>query len=161
MIACAAGPCYHPSPYIMGPRAAMSQDQQLTNIVKMLCNEGYQKFDQGDYDQALRSFYQAWVRVPKPQTDYREAGWALAAIGDCYFAMDKQSQAQEALESCLCWPEMSETPFVHLRYGQSLLVSNQVAKARKHLFKAYQLGGEELFAKEPDKYIKSIEDLLV
>ncbi len=139
----------------------MSDNQQLTSIIKKLCATGYQYYDQGDYDQALRTFYQAWVQLPKPQTDFPQAGWTLAAIGDCYFKMGKQPQAQQALESCLCCPDMSNSPFVRLRLGQSLLDSGQVAAARKQLLKAYQLAGKDQFQLEAPKYINAIEDLIV
>ena len=137
-----------------------SEQDQLTATVKELCAQGYSAYDAKDYDQALRLFYQAWLSLPKPQTDYPQAGWVLAAIGDCYFKMGKLEQAQEALESCCHCPGMADNPFVQMRLGQVLLDSQHLTQARKHLNKAYHLGGEVLFATEQDYYLDSIRDLL-
>jgi len=35
-----------------------------------------------DFKSALRLFYQAWLKVPKLQMQWDEAGWMLTAIGD-------------------------------------------------------------------------------
>ncbi|WP_317928791.1 hypothetical protein [Halioxenophilus sp. WMMB6] len=139
----------------------MTDTEHLTNTIRALCAKGYQQYDSGQFEQALRQFYQAWLALPKPQNQYPQAGWVLAAIGDCYFRMAKLPQALEALESCLHCPDMNDNPFVRLRLGQTLLESEQLLEARKQLLKAYQIGGRELFAKEYPKYLACIEDLVV
>ena len=66
------------------PKAALL-DAKLVAKIRDLCYQGYVQYDDHDYRRALRTFYQAWLLVPKPQTEWRQAGWVLTAIGDAYF----------------------------------------------------------------------------
>lgn len=125
---------------------------ELAMKVKQLCYRGYQHYDDGDYQQALRTFYQAWLLLPKPQIQWREAGWALTAIGDAYFRTQQYTQSCEALRSALLCPTTEKSPFVHLRFGQSLYELGEQQDALQHLRTAYTLGGNKVFAREPAKY---------
>jgi len=151
-------PSGHPTPADCFP--LMEQEDHLTQSVKALCTKGYKHYDHGDYEKALRHFYQAWLQLPKPQTDFQQAGWVLAAIGDCYYKMKKYPQALEALESCLHCPGMVNSPFVFLRLGQVLLDTQKLTEARKKLSKAYQLGGRKPFQSEANEYLQCISDLI-
>ncbi len=135
-------------------------NQELAEHIKQLCASGYEQYDQGDLAQAIRLFYQAWIKLPKPQTDYEEAGWVLTALGDGYFRQQKYQQAIEALTSALYCPNLANNPFVQLRLGQCYFHLPNTAAARSALFKAYQGGGENLFNKEPPQYRAAIIDLL-
>ncbi len=138
----------------------LHSNDEISDKVKVLCGHGYEYFDQGDFDNALRLFYQAWITLPSPQTDRVESGWVLTAIGDAYFKSGKHEQAINALESALHCRGIDDNPFIYLRLGQSLLDTEQLSKARKLLLKAYQHGGAKLFEKEPKKYLASIRDLI-
>lgn len=127
--------------------------------VRRLCFRGYQHYDGGKYQRALRSFYQAWLVLPKPQARWREAGWILTAIGDSYFRIGKYQQAREALLSALSCPEADASPFIYLRYGQVLYELDQMDEARQALEKATRLGGDEIFADEDSKYRLALESL--
>lgn len=124
----------------------------LAMKVKQLCYRGYQHYDDGDFQQALRTFYQAWLLLPKPQTQWREAGWALTAIGDAYFRTRQYSQSCEALRSALLCPTTERSPFAHLRYGQSLYELGREDEALEQLQAAHNLGGSKVFAREHIKY---------
>lgn len=130
---------------------------ELASKVKQLCYRGYQHYDEGDYQQALRAFYQAWVLLPKPQTQWREAGWALTAIGDAYFRTHQYSQSREALRSALLCPATADSPFVHLRYGQALYELGKEEDAQRELQTAHRLGGDDVFAREHVKYRMVVE----
>lgn len=132
----------------------------LSRQVRRLCADGYRLYDSAEYRLALRSFYQAWLIIPKPQTQYAEAGWVLTAIGDSYFRLGQFEQGAESLQSALCCPAAEQSPFVQLRLGQCLWELGRHAEARKCLFHAYQRGGDSLFDVEPPRYRKAIEDLL-
>lgn len=132
----------------------------LADSIKTLCSKGYTAYDAADYAKALRLFYQAWLQIPKPQSEWTEAGWVLTAIGDAYFRSDQYQQAIEALRSALHCPEIDCNPFVHLRLGQALLDDNQPEPARTHLLIAFRLGGDKLFANETERYREQIQDLL-
>jgi tetratricopeptide (TPR) repeat protein len=123
-------------------------DETLDKRVRQLCAEGYRIYDSGDYEHALRRFYQAWTLIPKPQTQFEASGWVLTAIGDSYFAKRNFNAGIEALRSALFCPKTVGNPFVHLRLGQCYLEQQQTDDADRHLARALYRGGEDLFAKE-------------
>lgn len=129
-------------------------DEALAKRVRQLCAEGYRIYDEGDWEQALRRFYQAWTLIPKPQTQFEASGWVLTAIGDAYFAKHNYRAAIEALRSALFCPKTVGNPFVHLRLGQCYLEQQQIDDAERHLARALYSGGEELFAKEVPFYLE-------
>lgn len=135
-------------------------DPKLITKIRELCYQGYLQYDERDYSRALRTFYQAWLLVPKPQTQWREAGWVLTAIGDAYFRTQQYGQATEALRSALLCPAAKESPFVYLRLGQSYYDMGDESHAHEMLQKAHDLGGSKIFAKEASKYQRTL-DLVV
>lgn len=124
----------------------------LATKVRRLCYRGYLHYDEGDFQRALRTFYQAWLALPKPQSRWREAGWVLTAIGDAYFRIGKYQQACEALTSALRCPGAERSPFAHLRLGQALYELEETHQAQDALRKAAEMGGSDLFAREDAKY---------
>lgn len=136
------------------------EKQRLTKTIRQFCARGYQLYDTGDYQGALRLFYQGWLAVPKPQTDWTEAGWVLTAIGDCYFRLGRYRQGCEALTSALCCPGMHRAPFAYLRLGQCLCELDETTKARHALYQAYQLASLDIFQGENEKYHQIISDLV-
>ncbi len=141
------------------PEAALLDSKLITNI-RELCYQGYLQYDERDYRRALRTFYQAWLLVPKPQTQWREAGWVLTAIGDAYFRTQQFNQAAEALRSALLCPAAKQSPFIYLRLGQSLYEMGDEHRAHDMLQKAHTLGGNKIFDKEASKYRRTL-DLVV
>jgi len=125
----------------------------IRDEIQTLCAEGYTLYDQADYVHALRKFYQAWMLLPKPQTDFSEGGWILAAIGDSYFRNGQYQQGREALVSALHCDNMIDNPFIHLRLGQCLLELGKTATACTHLSLAYERGTRMLFEHEAPKYL--------
>ena len=128
-------------------------DKATREQIKRLCAEGYTLYDAGDFKQALRRFYQAWMLLPKPQTDHEAGGWVLTAIGDAYFRSQQYEQGKEALGSALHCEGMIDNPFIHLRLGQCLLELGHKGKASTHLHLAYERGGRKMFQKEAPKYL--------
>jgi hypothetical protein len=135
-------------------------DPALTRKIRQFCTAGYQHYDAGDYKAALRLFYQAWLLLPKPQTDWIEAGWVLTAIGDSYFRSAQYQQGREALQSALCCPQMEQAPFIHLRLGQCLWELGLCDSARTALLRAYEIAGMDIFSAEDRKYYFAIAGLL-
>lgn len=121
--------------------------------IQALCAEGYALYDNANYPLALRKFYQAWMLLPKPQTDFSEGGWILTAIGDSYFRSGQYEQGREALASALHCEGMIDNPFIHLRLGQCLLELDIPGIGCTHLGIAYERGGRKLFEKEAPKYL--------
>jgi tetratricopeptide (TPR) repeat protein len=143
----------------MAPREPFSENPAPTlnaNIdkrVRQLCTEGYRLHDSGDFESALRRFYQAWTLIPKPQTQFEASGWVLTAIGDTYFAKRNYGAGIEALRSALFCPKAVGNPFVHLRLGQCYLEQQLNEDADRHLARALYSGGVELFDKEALHYL--------
>lgn len=129
--------------------------------IERWCDRGRQYSGQHQYAAALRCFYRAWVRLPKPQTDFEAAGSILKNIGDTYFKMKKHPQAVEALRSSLHCPIIGkDNAPVHMRLGQCLLEIGQTDRARRYLLKAYRVAGDPLFSGENPKYRSAIDDLV-
>ena len=138
----------------------MKLESQSTDKIKQLCQQGYALYDQADFAGAIRLFYQAWILLPKPQTDFAEAGWILSALGDGYYRNSQLPQALEALTSALFCPGMKNNPFILLRQGQCHFAMDDLASARALLFKAYRAGGDKLFQRAEAKHIDAIADLI-
>jgi tetratricopeptide (TPR) repeat protein len=135
-------------------------EQAKIDTIKQQCQSGYQLYDLGDYKGALRLFYQAWLLLPKPQSDYEPAGWVLTAIGDTYYKLQQYQQAVEALSSAAHCSGIDNNPFINLRLGQAYLDLEALGKARNQLFRAWSKGGQPLFKQEDPRYFKAIEDLV-
>ncbi|MBU3070526.1 hypothetical protein KOI40_11885 [Aestuariicella sp. G3-2] len=129
---------------------------ETTEKIRTLCADAYESYDQGDFRKALRLFYQGWLLLPKPQTDFAEAGWVLTGIGDSYFRLKQYIPGCEALRSANHCPQTRDNPFIHLRLGQCLYQIGERASARTHLLKAYRLGGSGLFKAERPEYLDCI-----
>jgi tetratricopeptide (TPR) repeat protein len=127
-------------------------DSSIAEKTRRLCQQGYQLFDKGDIKAALRCFYSAWTLLPKPQTQWEEAGWVLTALGDAYFANSDFDNGREALMSALHCPKALGNPIIHLRLGQCLFELGQQEQAALHFHLVRDHGGKDLFIKEAAKY---------
>jgi tetratricopeptide (TPR) repeat protein len=133
--------------------------------ITQLFKHASDRYQQNDYAAALRLFYQAWVKLPKPQKEQPQneqllAGEILSAIGSTYFQLQRYEPAIEALRSSMEKAEMNSNPFTLMRLGQCLLDSGQEAQGRTYLQRAYRLGGANIFTREDDRYICVISDLV-
>jgi tetratricopeptide (TPR) repeat protein len=124
----------------------------LTQLLREHCRQGYAYYDQGNFKQAIRCFFTAWTKIPKPQPHWQESGWILTALGDAYFRKGDFDNALEALNSALHCPNTTNNPFIYLRLGQCYWETAASRKARLAFGKVIQLGGAELFAQEDAKY---------
>lgn len=150
-----------PANTLSGPAGADARlEPTLDKRVRQLCADGYRIYDSGDYEQALRRFYQAWTLIPKPQTQFEASGWVLTAIGDSYFAKGNFSAGIEALRSALFCPQTVGNPFVYLRLGQCYLEQQRTDDADRHLARALYSGGETLFEKEAVHYLEQARKAL-
>ena len=132
-------------------------DKTTTDQLRKLCMAGYEYYDQGNYKDAVRSFFKAWALLPKPQTHFQEAGWVLTALGDSYFKMGNYNSGIEALRSAFHCPQTDNNPFIHLRLGQCYYQTEQLDLAKIYLKTAHKLGGDKPFFKEDSCYIDLIK----
>ncbi|WP_019529102.1 tetratricopeptide repeat protein [Dasania marina] len=127
-------------------------DKTLAEQLRSFCLQGYELYDQADYKLAVRHFYKAWALLPKPQTQWLEAGWVLTALGDSYFKLGNYHSGIEALKSALHCPDTDNNPFIHMRLGQCYYKNHQRGMAAISLQTAFKIGGEKLFYKEDACY---------
>ena len=130
---------------------------EVTDKIRDLCQQGYQSFDSEDHKTAIRHFFSAWTLLPKPQTQWQEAGWVLTALGDAYFAKSDFQNGEQALLSALHCPDAKGNPIIHLRLGQCLYELGNTEAARLQFQHAIDSGGKALFEREDEKYIRAME----
>ena len=130
----------------------------LTEQIRELCRLGYSAYDAGDFKLAIRRFFEAWTRLPKPQTQWVESGWVLTALGDAYFAKGNYDNGREALQSAVHCPQTGNNPFVHLRLGQCLFETGDVEGARRAFQEVLHHGGGALLEAEHAKYRGCLND---
>lgn len=128
----------------------------ISEKVLELCQQGYTLYDRGDIKTALRRFYSAWNLLPKPQTNWQEAGWVLTAIGDAYFAKGDHESGKQALLSALHCPLANGNPVIHLRLGQCLFELKEYTAAKQQFGEVITQGSLTLLKKEDPKYLKSM-----
>lgn len=121
--------------------------------IREICELGYQYFDDGDTKKAIRQFYSAWALLPKPQTDWEQAGWILTALGDVYFSTGNFISGREALNSALHCPKATGNPLIHFRLGQCEFELGAIDNAQQQFKLAKQNGGSHLFTEENAKYL--------
>lgn len=116
--------------------------------IELLCKNGHDEYQQCNYPKALRLFYQAWLQLPKPQSQYHHAPWILTAIADCYFKQNSFEQATEALNSALHCPsiknEHQQLGFMHTRLGQCCYQQGNHRLARQHFEQAQHLAPSQI-----------------
>lgn len=138
----------------------MQKDINLTEITSIY-RQGDTLLADGHYSRALRSFYAAWLQIPKPQADYPIAATVLFGIGNTYFKMRKYKLAIEALRSALSCPKANEQALILLRLGQSLLSLGNEEQSHIYLRRAHSIAGDTLFANEHPKYLRAIEAFII
>ena len=129
----------------------------ITADIRQLCQQGYQHYDNSDIKAAIRKFYTAWNLIPKPQTDWREAGWVLTALGDAYVAKGDYKNGRESLLSALHCPDTSTNPIILLQLGQCQFELGDKQAAGRLFEQVIKLGGEKLFKKMDKQYLALIK----
>lgn len=112
--------------------------------VEELCDYGDEQADDGDYRGALESWSAALALLPAPRTDWGEATWLYASIGDAHVQLGDDAAAQAALVDALNCPDGAATGYVHYLLGVSMLRTGD-ARAVDHLVRAYALEGQGIF----------------
>ncbi|MFA7553006.1 MAG: hypothetical protein WCY88_02060 [Spongiibacteraceae bacterium] len=124
----------------------------ISNKIRRLCQQGYKHYDSDDLKTAIRVFYSAWTLLPKPQSQWLEAGWILTALGDAYIAKSEFKNAKEALLSALHCPATVGNPVIHLRLGQCHYELGENDAAQEQFKLTINNGGEALFYQQDNKY---------
>lgn len=121
--------------------------------VEQVCERGNQLLEDGQPDEAVQTYDQAWDLLPTPRFSRPEATWILASIGDVQMQRGDYATAHEALSACMHCPGAIGNPFIHLRLGQAQLELGNTDWAADELMRAYMGGGPEIFAMEDERYL--------
>ena len=127
--------------------------------IKSLCAEGDAFAEAGDYPAALEKYWEAWDRIPEPQTQWDAATWLLAAIGDANFQIDDFSAGRDNLMMAMHCPGAIGNPFLHLRLGQCQFELGNLDQAANELARAYMGAGRDIFNGE-EKYFEFLKTRL-
>lgn len=122
--------------------------------IDALAEKGNERMDAEDYLGAVEFFDLAWTMLPEPKTQWPQATWLLASIGDAHVLRGDYETAHAALTTCMHCPEAIGNPFIHLRLGQAQFELGNEPRAADELMRAYMGAGPEIFADEDPKYIE-------
>ena len=122
--------------------------------IDALAEKGNERMDAEDYLGAVEFFDLAWTMLPEPKTQWPQATWLLASIGDAHVLRGDFQTAHAALTTCMHCPEALGNPFIHLRLGQAQFELGNEPRAADELMRAYMGAGPEIFADEDPKYIE-------
>lgn len=129
-----------------------SLNETLYQQISSLCDEGDNLADEGQFAAALKQYQAAWKLLPDPKNQWEAATWILVAMGDVNFLSGRYRQAVNDLNTALENIHAADNPFIYLRLGQSRLELGEEAAALEALQTAEELGDEELWEGEDEKY---------
>jgi len=132
-------------------------DEQTHQMIKAHCARGDSLAEVRNFEDAIAAYNEAWRLIPAPQNDWDAATWVLAAIADSAYLGGDITTAREAIEYGMTCPGALGNPFMHLRFGQILLDSNEKDRAADELMRAYMGAGPEIFTHENSKYLSFLK----
>ncbi|HEX2059529.1 MAG TPA: tetratricopeptide repeat protein [Thermoanaerobaculia bacterium] len=130
---------------------------ELYERITALTSAANEKFEAGEYGEALADYTRALALIPEPLEDWEASTWTLTAIGDCLFLMGDFAAAHPYLERALGCPDIAGSEFLILRVGQVRFEIGDHEGARGALSDAWRLGGRALFEGEDPKYRKFLK----
>jgi tetratricopeptide (TPR) repeat protein len=129
----------------------------LHERVKALAAKGDVLAKNEHFEDAIRTYNEAWSQIPEPKNEWEASTWLLAAIGDACFLGGFYASGVDAFAYTLECPGGFGNPFVHLRLGQCQLEGGAEDAAAEHLTRAYSLAGAELLEGESAKYFEFLK----
>ena len=137
--------------------SSQALDPVISARIRDCCQLGYQYYDNGEIKTAIRQFYTAWNLLPKPQTQWREAGWVLTALGDAYVKTGNFNSARESLTSALHCPDTQHNPVILFQLGCCQFELGNYHEAVLLFRQTIDCGGEKMFDKADKKYWAAVK----
>lgn len=122
--------------------------------VTTLSEAANQEFERAEFTKALSLYDQAWDLLPPPKNPWEACLWLTAAQADCLYFLARFPEARERLQDALKLPGGIANTFVHLRLGEVEFELGNLDSAADHLMRAHAVGGPELLAAEPPRYLQ-------
>ena len=136
----------------------MSSDPSPTELpahlheqISLLCKEGDAFSEQGDYENALSKYREAWALVPEAKINWEASTWILASAGEVYFLQQNYEKALNSFLRAVQGPGGLGNPYIHLRIGQLQYETGDLDAAADELTRAYMGAGDEIFSEEDPK----------
>lgn len=126
--------------------------ETVLSQIQVLCGEGDDLADEGEYAEALILYRAAWDLLPAPRTKHEQATWILGAIGDALYLSGDYKAGRENLTLAMTCPDAIGDPIMHLRLGQCEFELGNLDAAAAELGRAYQESGAKIFDEDEDKY---------
>lgn len=130
---------------------------ELQEELNRAAEEGNRLSDEGRPKEAVRTWLNAYEKIPDPKNIYPQSWWFEASIGDLLFLVGAYAEAYPFFHKAMnnISGEGRTNPFVLLRYGQCLYELQGLERDILNSFiSAYMLEGEEIFSEEDPKYFQ-------
>jgi tetratricopeptide (TPR) repeat protein len=121
------------------------------------CRRGDRRVQRGRFLAARLAYQAAWELLPEPREQTEEGGAVQGLLGDVAFFEGDYETALRAFDTALSSPGGADNPYLHLRRGQTLLELGEEADAAAALARAYEAGGDLIFADEDPRYLNFLQ----
>ncbi len=136
---------------------AAALDDTIVHRITQLCELGDDDVENGRYDEAIARYREAFTLVPKPVYAWAVSTFILTSIAEAYFLAGDYARTRDAVNDAFRCDGAVGNPFLHLRMGQAEHFLGNRGRAVDELIRAYERGGEEVFAGEDPKYLAMVK----
>lgn len=137
--------------------AAAALDDTLVARITQLCEQGDDDVEGGRYDEAIARYREAFTLVPRPVHAWAVSTFILTSIAEAHYLAGDYARTRDAVNDAFACDGAVGNPFLHLRMGQAEHLLGNRGRAVDELIRAYERGGEEVFAGEDPKYLAMVK----
>jgi tetratricopeptide (TPR) repeat protein len=138
------------------PHAAALDDTLVARITQ-LCELGDDDVESGRFDEAIARYREAFTLVPRPVHAWAVSTFILPSIAVAHYLAGDYARTRDAVNEAFGCDGAVGNPFLHLRMGQAEHLLGNRGRAVDELIRAYERGGEEVFAGEDPKYLALVK----